>query len=174
MLHANDTAARDDRLGIKTLPWHHDVGGQTSRDDALAIMDRAFDGGINFFDTANVYNNGESERIVGKWLKAGRNRVILATKVGVAMKSGAGLRPSDGRQHRCLLRGKPAALDTDYIDVFYLHAPDYQTPLEESLGALESLISGGKVRWAAVSNHAAWQIADMAAICEKNNLSQPV
>ena len=149
-------------------------GGQTSQTDAMSIMDSALDGGINFFDTANTYNDGESERIVGKWLKGGRNRVLLATKVGVAMKTGTAYNRLTAGSITASCEESLRRLDTDYIDIFYLHAPDYLTPLEESLGALDGLIRAGKVRWAAVSNHAAWQIADMAAICEKNNMSQPV
>ena len=149
-------------------------GGQTSEADSFAIMDYAYDNGINFWDTANMYTQGESERIVGKALKGRRDRVFLATKVNSQM----GDNPFDkGLSRRSILAAVDASLkrlDTDYIDLYYMHAPDYETKIEESLETMSGLVKAGKVRYIGVSNFAAWQIADMLAICDKRGYIAPI
>lgn len=149
-------------------------GGQTSEADSLNIMDYAYNQGINVFDTANVYNQGESERIVGKALKGRREQIILATKVNGQM----GENPNDkGLSRRNILSAVEASLkrlDTDYIDLYYMHAPDYSTDLEESLETMTGLVKSGMIRYIGVSNFAAWQVADILAICDKRNYIAPV
>ncbi|MHB8061913.1 MAG: aldo/keto reductase [Ruminiclostridium sp.] len=149
-------------------------GGQTNEADSLKIMDYAYEHGINFFDTANVYSQGGSERIVGKGLKGRREEIILATKVRGQM----GENPNNaGLSRRNILSAVDASLkrlDTDYIDIYYMHAPDYETSLEESLEATSSLVKTGKIRYIGVSNFAAWQIADMLSICDKRNYVAPI
>jgi aryl-alcohol dehydrogenase-like predicted oxidoreductase len=139
-------------------------GGQTSEADGFSIMDYALEHGINFFDTAEGYNKGESERIVGKWLAGKRGSVVLATKV-------------KGLNRRNLLASVDASLkrlNTDYIDIYYMHAPDPKTDLEESLETMTGLIRAGKIRYLGVSNYPAWQIADMFAICDKRGYIAPI
>lgn len=166
----NGTSLKISRLCLGTMMF----GGQTDEADSLKIMDYAYENGINFFDTANVYNQGESERIVGKGLKGRRDEIILATKVHGQM----GENPNhSGLSRRNILSAVDASLkrlDTDYIDIYYMHAPDYETSLEESLEAMSSLVKSGKVRYIGVSNHAAWQIADMLAVCDKRNYISPI
>lgn len=149
-------------------------GGQTDESESLRIMDLAFERGVNSYDTANVYNQGESERIVGKGLKGRRGRVILATKVYGQM----GKDPNDmGLSRRNILAAAEASLrrlDTDYIDIYYLHRPDEHTPVEESLNAVDSLIREGKVRYVGISNFAAWQAADVLHISCRQGYSAPV
>ena len=149
-------------------------GGQTDESESLRIMDLAFERGVNSYDTANVYNQGESERIVGKGLKGRRGRVILATKVYGQM----GKDPNDmGLSRRNILAAADASLrrlDTDYIDIYYLHRPDEHTPVEESLSAMDSLIRAGKVRYAGISNFAAWQAADVLHISDRLSFSAPI
>ena len=149
-------------------------GGQTSETDSLKIMDYAFDQGINLFDTANRYNEGESERVVGKGLKGRRSEIILASKVFHQM----GNNPNDsGLSRRNILASCDASLkrlDTDYLDIYYMHAPDYNTALEETLEAMTSLVKAGKIRYIGISNFAAWQMADVLAICDKRNYIAPI
>jgi len=149
-------------------------GGQTSEADSLDIMNVAYDQGINFWDTANVYNQGESERIVGKALKGRRDEIFVATKVNGQM----GTNPFDrGLSRRNIIASVEASLkrlDTDYIDLYYMHAPDYETKIEESLEAMDTLVKAGKIRYVGVSNFAAWQVADMLAICDKRGYVAPV
>ena len=148
-------------------------GGQTSEADSLQIMDYAYSQGINFFDTANTYVQGESEFIVGKGLKGRRHDILLATKVRGQMGSG---RNDVGLNRRNILAALEASLqrlDTDYLDLYYLHAPDYDTSLEETVEAMSGLVRSGKIRYWGVSNFAAWQVADMLAICDKRSYIPP-
>lgn len=149
-------------------------GGQTDEAESLRIMDYAFDHGVNFFDTANIYNFGESEKIVGKGLKGRRDKVLLATKVGSPMGD---LPQQKGLSRRAILSAVEDSLrrlDTDYIDFYYLHTPDYLTDIEDTLETMTTLVRGGKVRYVAVSNYAAWQCADILAACDKRGFIAPV
>lgn len=147
-------------------------GSQVFEADAHRILDLWLDRGQTFLDTANVYNLGRSEEIVGTWLK-GRRRdsVILATKVRGKMGDGpleVGLSPKAiFKQIDDSLR----RLQTDYVDLYYLHQPDYDVPIAESLGALEELRKAGKIRNPAASNYAAWQMTEMRWLAEKGGLA---
>src|SRR6185436_15523959 len=118
------------------------------------MVDLALDAGINMFDTAASYNDGASERILGATLGPRRNDVLIATKVhprtaGLTRTAiGAAIDASLGR------------LGTDHVDVYYLHQPDWNTPVEETLGAMNDLVRAGKIRHIGLSNYAAWQVAD--------------
>jgi len=135
-------------------------GGPTGEDDSIRIIHRALETGINFIDTANVYNADESERVVGRALKGRRDQVVVATKVSGAMGQG----PNDKGASRThifqAVDESLSRLDTDYIDLYYIHMPDYDTPTEETLGALDDCVRAGKVRYAACSNHYAWQVCE--------------
>jgi aryl-alcohol dehydrogenase-like predicted oxidoreductase len=158
------------KLSLGTMMF----GGQTDEAESLRIMDYAFDQGVNFVDTANVYNEGRSEIIVGKWLKNHRHETILATKVFGQM----GSNPNDaGLSRRNILSAVDESLrrlGTDYIDIYYMHAPDYKTDIEESLEAMNGLVRSGKIRYTAVSNYAAWQIGDILHLCDKRGYVAPV
>ena len=149
-------------------------GGQTDEKEAHAILDYAFAQDINFFDTANTYNQGESEWIVGKWLKNRREQIVLATKVGNPM----GKNPLDTgltrRNIQMACEKSLSRLGVDCIDLYYLHKPDYNTPLEETMQAMDQLVREGKIRYIGMSNFASWQIADAIAICEKHGWVPPV
>jgi aryl-alcohol dehydrogenase-like predicted oxidoreductase len=134
---------------------------------ALRIFDRALDGGINFFDTANVYNAGASERIVGKALTGRRDRIVLASKVRGKMGDGPA---ESGLSRAAILKAIDESLrrlGTDYLDLYYLHQPDYGVPVEETLAAMDEVVRAGKVRYPAASNYAAWQMTQMLAIAGK-------
>jgi aryl-alcohol dehydrogenase-like predicted oxidoreductase len=127
-------------------------GNFTNEADSIKIMELAFEKGINLFDTSNSYTGGRSEQIVGKFLKNKRHAVVLATKV--YNKQGPG--PNDlGLSRKHIMRAVEESLrrlDTDYIDIYYAHAPDYNTPIEETLRAFDTLINQGKVRYIACVN----------------------
>ncbi len=149
-------------------------GGQTDEATSLSIMDYAYEQGITLFDTANIYNGGESEKVVGKWISKRRDDIILASKVGYP----SGTKLSD----ICLskeginkeIEDSLTRLKTDYIDIYYFHAPDYKTPIEESLETMTKLKEAGKIKYLAVSNFAAWQIADLLAASDKNGYIKPI
>jgi 1-deoxyxylulose-5-phosphate synthase len=169
------TGLKVSRLSFGTMTF----GGQADEATAQRIMDCCLDAGINFIDTANVYNGGAAEIIAGKTLKGRRDRVILASKVHGKM----GDAPDESGLSRTAIRRAIDAsltrLGTDYLDLYYLHQPDYETPIEETLDAMEELVRAGKVRFPAISNYAAWQIAEILWICEKRGykpyfISQPM
>ena len=121
-------------------------GGQTGEKDSLAIMDYAFEQGVNFWDTANMYNQGESERIVGRALKGRRDDISLATKVFHPMGQGMNDR---GLSRRAILKAVEDSLrrlGTDYIDLYYLHSPDHDTDIQETMDTMNGLARSGKVR----------------------------
>jgi aryl-alcohol dehydrogenase-like predicted oxidoreductase len=163
------------RLSFGTMTF----GAQTDEAAAHRILDCCHHAGINFFDTANVYNHGAAETIVGRWLKGRRDKIILATKVRGKM----GDAPNEQGLSRAAVHkaidASLARLGTDYVDVYYLHLPDVDTPIEETLEAMEALVRAGKVRFPAVSNYAAWQVEEILWICEKRGyhsyfISQPI
>ncbi len=128
---------------------------------------------MRVFDTANAYNDGESERILGRALGRDRAGAVLATKVGFGRIGGKleGLSPD--ALHRALA-GSLERLGTSWVDVYYLHVPDHATPLDHTLGALRELLNGGQVREWGVSNYAAWQILDMSLLADRMGLPRPV
>ncbi len=147
-------------------------GQQVSEMDAIQIMDLAFEQGINLFDTAEGYNEGRSEEIVGKGLKNRRHAAVLATKVF----SSQGRGPNDaGLSREHILQAVDDSLkrlQTDYIDIYYAHKPDYDTPIEETLRAFDTLVQQGKVRYIACSNFYVWQLVKALGISERHNLAR--
>jgi aryl-alcohol dehydrogenase-like predicted oxidoreductase len=143
-------------------------GSQVDEPAALRIVDRCLELGVNFFDTANVYNLGRSEEIVGRALKGRRDKVVLASKVAGKMgdePTQKGLsRAAIERQIDDSLR----RLQTDYLDLYYLHHPDRAVPIEETLEAMDRVVRAGKVRYPASSNYSGWQVCQMQWIAEKN------
>ena len=149
-------------------------GDRTDAADSQRIVDAAFDAGVNFIDTADVYSKGASEKIVGPAIKANRRRWILATKVANVMTS----KPHDGGlSRRWVMRAcdeSLARLATDYIDIYYLHKDDPDTPIAETVGAVGDLIRSGKIRYFGISNYRGWRIAEMVSECEAQGVSLPV
>jgi aryl-alcohol dehydrogenase-like predicted oxidoreductase len=146
-------------------------GGQTDRAAAARMLGCALDRGVNFVDTANVYMGGESERILGELMGARRSSIVLASKV--AMKVGD---ETPGLSRAAILSAVEKSLSrlrTDYLDIYYLHAPDYGVPIEESLEAMNALVTQGKVRHIGSSNYASWQVCDMLHIANRNGFPAP-
>ena len=145
-------------------------GAQTDEATAGEMIATSLDCGVNFLDTANVYNAGAAETIVGKALIGRRDRVVLASKCAARM----GTAPDQaGLSRAAILRAAEDSLRrlrTDYLDLYYLHWPDYAVPVEESLGAMDELVRAGKVRHVAASNFAAWQICRMHCLAEAKGL----
>lgn len=148
-------------------------GKRTPEAESVRIIKRAIERGLTFFDTANVYNEGESERILGRALKSRRGEIQIATKVGFNRIAG---KPEGLAPERVLkaLDDSLARLGTDYVDVYYLHTPDYVTPIEETLGAIEKLFEAKKIRAFSVSNFASWQILEVMSICDRRGIPRPV
>jgi aryl-alcohol dehydrogenase-like predicted oxidoreductase len=157
------------RLSFGTMTF----GSQTDEPGAFRIVDRCLEAGINFFDTANVYNQGRAEEILGKALARRRAQVVLATKVRGKMENApqeTGL--SRTAMHKAL-ESSLRRLQTDYVDIYYLHQPDYDVPIEETLAAMDELVRAGKVCYPGVSNYAAWQVCEIHWLCERNGFKPP-
>ena len=151
-------------LGGNNFGWWADE--QTSN----TVVNHAIDTGINFIDTADVYDRGHSEEFVGKAVKSKRSQVIIATKFGAPMGDGPNER---GGSRYYIMKAVDASLkrlQTDYIDLYQIHFPDPTTPIEETLRALEDLVRAGKVRYIGCSNFAAWQLCEALWTSRANNL----
>ena len=146
--------------------------GSTGVDAARRQVDRCLDAGINLIDTADVYSRGLSEEILGEALKGRRERVVLATKARMPMGDG----PNDaGLSRHHIIRACEASLrrmGTDYVDLYQVHEWDGQTPLEETLDALDHLVHSGKVRYIGCSNYAGWQLMKALGISERRHLQR--
>lgn len=149
-------------------------GGRTTPADSAAIIDRALDAGINFIDTANVYNAGRSEEATGDALKRNgkRQQVILATKVHGKMGEG----PNDmGNSRRHIIAQCEESLrrlKTDYIDLYQIHRPDPHIPIDETLRALDDLVRSGKVRYLGSSTYGAWQLVESLWVSKELGLNR--
>ena len=147
-------------------------GGQTDEADSTRIIHHAIDAGVNFIDSANMYNMGESERVVGRAIADRRDRVILATKGRQKMGDG----PNDQGASRVHLMHELNAslkrLGTDYIDIYYTHTPDDDTPIEETVRAMDDMVRSGKVHYIACSNFRAWRLSEALWTSDKLNLNR--
>ena len=157
--------------GVGSAPEFFGMG--ESEQEAFALLDRAVDLGINYLDTADAYGGGRSEAIIGKWLAARgshvRDRLLISSKVGNAVGEDGASGLSRGhilRQVDASLR----ALGVDHLDMYLIHEPDPDTPLDETLGALDEAIRAGKVRYVGISNHRAWEVMKAAWISDAGGL----
>ncbi len=150
-------------------------GGKTGEQDSFAIIDRAIDAGINFLDTANVYSRGRSEEVTGAALKRNgkRQRIVLATKVHGKMADDDPNMEGNSRRHiiaQC--EASLRRLQTDYIDLYQIHRPRPEIPIDETLRALDDLIRAGKVRYIGTSTLAAWQVVESLWIAKELGLNR--
>ncbi len=159
------------RTGVKVSPLclgTLNFGAATPEDESIRIIHKAMDAGINFIDTANVYNKGESERIVGKSLADGRRQnTILATKFHFPQSDD----PNDrGNSRRHILQAVDDSLrrlQTDWIDLYQIHRPVMDVPQDETLRALDDLVRQGKVRYIGCSTFPAWMVMEALAISKR-------
>ena len=147
-------------------------GDQASEAESINIIKKAMAAGVNFLDTADSYVQGRSEEIIGKALKGERHSAVIATKFGTPTgpgPNGIGL----SRKHILqTVEESLRRLQTDYIDLYYAHMPDYDTPIEETLQALDDLVHQGKVRYIGCSNFAVWHICKALRASEVHNLAR--
>jgi aryl-alcohol dehydrogenase-like predicted oxidoreductase len=138
----------------------NNFGGRIDATATAAVVDAALEHGINFFDTADVYGNQQSEVLLGKALGARRGDVVIATKFGMPMGPGLLDKGGSRRYVRRAVEASLRRLGTDYIDLYQMHAPDPATPIGETLAVLDDLVREGKIRYVGNSNFTGWQIAD--------------
>ena len=165
------------RSGLKVSPLCLGTmmfGGPTDEATSARIVDHAREVGINFIDTANVYNAGASEEVVGRTIAAHRSHWVLATKIANPTGPGPNNRGLS-RQH-CFLAVEDCLrrLGTDVIDILYLHKEDHATPLAETVNALADLIRAGKIRYFGISNYRGWRVAEICRLCDEVGIDRPV
>jgi 1-deoxyxylulose-5-phosphate synthase len=162
------------RLSLGTNNFGRDADEETT----IKIVKKAIDCGINSIDGANVYTGGKSEELIGKALRGDRNRVVLATKVGMPYGKGANMGPNEyglSRKHiMWQISESLRRLQTDYLDIYYMHRFDPETPLEETLKTFDHLIREGKVLYLACSNFTVENIKSMNAVSDRLGLERIV
>ena len=150
-------------------------GEQTDTETSLRIIDKAWDQGINFIDTADVYTGGRSEEIVGEAIARHRHEWILATKAGFGPVDGKPNRSGLSRKHLFnAIEASLGRLGTDYLDIYYLHREDHSTPLEVTISAIGDLLRQGKIRHWGLSNYRGWRIAEVIRVAERLGVDKPV
>ena len=157
------------RLCLGTMMF----GGPTDAATSARLIARAAEAGINFLDTADAYNGGRSEEVVGQAIAARRHDWVVATKI--ANKVGG---PNEGGLSRkWVVQGTEACLrrlGTDFVDILYLHKEDHGTPLETTVRAVADLVRAGKIRHFGVSNYRSWRIAEICRLCDEAGIDRPV
>ncbi|MHC6225568.1 aldo/keto reductase [Pseudomonas sp. X10] len=150
-------------------------GEPTSTEESLRIIDKAWDQGINFIDTADVYNAGRSEEIVGEAIARHRQDWIVASKVGFGPSEGLPNRAGLSRKHIFnAIEATLTRMGTDYLDIYYLHREDHNVPLEVTVSAIGDLLRQGKIRHWGVSNFRGWRIAEICNLAERLGVDKPV
>lgn len=163
-------------LGLGTGAFTTDAGASRSIDvrQARALVDRALDGGINFFDTADVYGDGRAEEVLGAALRSRRDQAVIATKLRFRVGPGPG---DQGLSRTHVLRSADASLrrlGTDHIDLYQMHGWDGLTPVEETLDAMAALMQAGKIRHIGASNFSGWHLMTMLAAADRDDLPRLV
>ncbi len=147
---------------------------QTSMSEARSIVDHALQNGCNFIDTADVYSFGQSEVMTGELIKANRNQWILASKVGNSMSDNINERHFSRAWMMRACEDSLSRLQTDHLDIYYLHRDFNGMHLEEPLRAIEALLRDGKIRYWGLSNFRGWRIAEVMRLCQQFNMPAPV
>lgn len=164
------------RTGVKVSPLclgTMNFGGPTPEPDSIHIIHKAIDHGINFIDTANMYNKGESESVVGKALADGRrSRIILATKFHFPQSDDPNDRGNSRRHIFQAIEDSLRRLKTDWIDLYQIHRPVIDTPQDETLRALDDLVHKGYIRYIGCSTFPAWMVMEALAISERLGLTR--
>lgn len=149
-------------------------GGQTDEALSARIINKAHGAGVNFIDTADVYNEGRSEVVTGRAIAPNRTHWILATKVA----NPTGSSPNErGLSRKHIMEAAEASLrrlGSDWIDIYYLHKEDHTTPLAETIRAMGDLVRQGKIRYFGVSNHRAWRVAEICRLCDELGIDRPI
>ena len=147
-------------------------GGDADKKESAKMFNRCREAGINIFDCANVYEKGRSEKILGELIADSRDELIITSKVYFPMGEDVNARGGSRKHIMAALHNSLKRLNTDFIDIYFLHRFDDCTPLEETLRALEDLVTSGKVLYLGASNYAAWQVAKGLGISNKNGWSR--
>jgi aryl-alcohol dehydrogenase-like predicted oxidoreductase len=161
-------------LALGTMVFGEGKARSASPEESARIVDRFLEAGGTHIDTADVYAGGRSEEIVGRALRGRRDRVVLATKVRHRTGDGPNDAGLSRRRLRMAVEASLRRLETDWIDLLYLHAWDPLTPIEETLKALDDLVRAGTVHYVGISNFSAWQAMKAIGVADASGLARPV
>lgn len=168
--YLGNSALKVSRLCLGSMMF----GGPTTDNESREIIESAFDHGINFIDTADIYNAGRSEEVVGNSVRSARDKWVIATKFVNALDKGPNL---GGYSRKWVIQAVDSSLkrlNTDYIDILYFHRAIFDAPLEEPVRAIADLIRAGKLRYFGVSNFRGWRIAQICQIADEIGIDRPV
>ena len=172
MRRAGNSGLMLSRLGLGTMTWGRDTDEHEAADQCRAFIDA----GGNFIDTANTYGDGDSERVIGGLIGTlfNRNEVVIATKSGVSFSDG--VRNVDASRQSLIseLDKSLLRLNTDFVDMWQIHAWDSTTPLDETLSALDYAYTTGRARYVGVSNYSGWQLARAATKAQSHSMKAPI
>jgi aryl-alcohol dehydrogenase-like predicted oxidoreductase len=172
MRRAGNSGLMLSRLGLGTMTWGRDTDEHEAADQCRAYLDA----GGNFIDTANTYGDGDSERVIGGLVGTlvNRDELVIATKSGLSFQDGQ--RNVDASRQTLIseLDKSLARLGTDFVDIWQIHAWDCNTPLDETLAALDYAYTTGRARYVGVSNYAGWQLARAATKQQSNSMKAPI
>ena len=152
----------------------NNFGGRNDEASSFRVMDQALDLGVNFIDTADYYNFGKSEEVIGKWLKGRRNSIILATKFEMALDDSPHNHGASRYHMFNAVEDSLRRLCTDHIDLYQVHWPDPNTPIEQTLRGLDDLVKQGKIRYFGTSNFSGLQLSEAVWNSRCYNLNRPV
>ncbi len=177
-INLGNSGLRVPKYILGTIPFSGTNGfeatGNIKEDEARKMVDIALDAGINMFDTANLYSKGDAERVLGAAIKGRRDEVLLTSKTGFQL----GEKPNDGGASRINIETSIdrslERLGTDYLDVYFVHLWDGQTPIEETVETMTNLVKSGKIRYWGVSNYSGWALARTFSIAEKPGYIPPI
>ncbi|GLU37386.1 aldo/keto reductase [Pseudomonas sp. NBRC 100443] len=149
-------------------------GGETDETTSRRIIDKAFEQGVNFIDTADVYHKGHSEEVVGRAIAANRDDWVIASKFGYAFGDAPNAQGQSRKWIYQSVENSLRRLDTDYLDIVYFHRNVTDAPLEEGLRAVGELIRQGKVRYYGLSNFRGWRIAEVVRLADRLGIDRPI
>jgi aryl-alcohol dehydrogenase-like predicted oxidoreductase len=153
----------------------NNFGGQVDEETTMRIIKKALDVGVNSIDTANIYTGGRSEELIGKAVLGNREDLVIATKAGLTLDETKPNSTGLSRKHLIWqLKESLRRLQTDYVDLFYLHRFDPETRLEETMSTMDGLVREGMVRYVGCSNFSVEQLAEVDRVCESLGLEKPV
>tara|TARA_B100000029_G_scaffold226675_1_gene224450 strand:- start:331 stop:1287 length:957 start_codon:yes stop_codon:yes gene_type:complete len=166
--HLGNSGLEVSVIGLGT----NNFGGRMEFKEAREVIFTALDEGINFIDTANIYSHGNSEEIIGRSLVDRRDEVLIATKFGMSWEEGPHGKGGSRKHIMDSLEGSLRRLQTDHIDLYQMHQQDPETPIDETLRALDDVVRQGKVRYIGLSNFDSWRIADAHWTAVHNGFTQ--
>jgi len=177
-IYLGNSGLRVPKYILGTVPFSgtngFEAAGDIKEDQARRMVDLSLEAGINMFDTANLYSKGDAERVLGAAIKGRREDVLLTSKTGFPLSDNPNLRGASRNNILASIDQTLERLGTDYLDLYFTHLWDGQTPVEETVEAMTSLVKAGKIRHWGVSNYSGWALARTYTVAEQNGFIPPV